>query len=227
MLRKCLFLLCLLLTPTAYSQDMQSAIGGPFRRFPVPEPVYYPPQPPLVKPTPEQPVDQTTLQSMQLEADTRAYCRNPDGSCVQCSIVMCGFHCNEPAAYTLLWDSPYGKAVRGGSWPSRVSGYCNERGIKAWNITGWPITREWMIWAAMTGRFCAIGAGGSHFQTLYSYNAKAAKPWGVCNNNSTDRIDYYTDSQFQSLHLASGAWCVILEKSSSENPKLIKWWGEQ
>lgn len=166
-------------------------------------------------------------QSMQLEPDTRGWFRNPDGSCVQCSIGIAGVHCNDLNAATLLWDTPYGKAQRGGSWPSRVSAYCNQRGIKAWNITGWPTTKEWMIWSARTGRFCAIGAGSIHFQTLYSYDASAQKPWGVCNNNSTNRIDYYTDSQFQNLHLASGAWVVILEKSSSENPVLVNWWGEQ
>lgn len=162
-------------------------------------------------------------QTMQLEPETRAWFRNPDGSCVQCSIGMAGVHCNDLNATTLLWDTPYGKAQRGGSWPGRVANYCNERGIQAYNVTGWPATKEWMKWAAKTGRFAAIGAGRSHFQTLYGYDENS-QTWYVCNNNSTHRIDEYTDAQFERLHLASGAWCVILKRASSENPELIQWW---
>ena len=60
---------------------------------------------------------------MHLAPETRAWFRNPDGSCVQCSIGMCGVHCNDPNAATLLWDTEYGRAERGGSWPGRVSQY--------------------------------------------------------------------------------------------------------
>lgn len=162
-------------------------------------------------------------QTMQLAPETRAWFRNPDGSCVQCSIGMAGVHCNDLNAATLLWDSPFGKAQRGGSWPGRVANYCNERGIKAYNVTGWPTTKAWMKWAARTGRFAAVGAGRAHFQTLYGYDENS-KTWLVCNNNSTHRIDRYTDAQFERLHLASGAWCVILQRPSSENPEFVKWW---
>jgi len=164
-----------------------------------------------------------TSQAMQLEPETRAWFRNPDGSCVQCSIGMAGVHCNDRNAASLLWDTEFGKAQRGGSYPSRVAAYCSARGIKAYNVTGWPVTKEWMKWAADTGRFAAIGAGGSHFQTLYGYD-KEKQRWLVCNNNSTHRIDEYTDAEFDRLHLASGAWVVILHASSSENPKMVQWW---
>ena len=87
---------------------------------------------------------------MDLPSEVREWYRNPDGSCVQCSIGMCGVWCNVPAASTLLWDTPYGKAVRGGSWPDRVADYCERRQIKAFNITG-DTTWEWMEWAARTG----------------------------------------------------------------------------
>lgn len=166
---------------------------------------------------------------MQLSPDTRAAFRNPDGSCVQCSIGMVGVHCNDIKATMLLWDSEYGKAVRGGSWPDRVASYCDARGIQAWNVTG-ESTIDWCKWAAKTGRFAAIGAGRQHFQTLYGYDpdnkdkSGRAAPWLVCNNNSTHRVDAYTEDGFRQLHYASGKWVVVLKKSSSENPVVVNWW---
>ncbi len=62
--------------------------------------------------------------------EIRQWYRNPDGSCVQCSIGMCGVDQNVPAAATLLWDTVYGDRERGGSGPSRVARYCTERGIR-------------------------------------------------------------------------------------------------
>lgn len=163
-----------------------------------------------------------TVSTMQLSPQQRAWFRNPDGSCVQCSIGMAGVHCNDIRASTLLWDTDYGKAVRGGSWPSRVANYCDERGIKAYNVTG-DSTIAWCRWAAKTGRFAAIGAGRAHFQTLYGYD-NTRKVWLVCNNNSTDRIDEYSEDAFRRLHYASGPWVVILQRSSSPNPELNEWW---
>lgn len=168
----------------------------------------------------------TILTSMQLSPETRGWFKNPDGSCVQCSIGMAGVHCNDPNAASLLWDTSYGKAVRGGSWPSRFEQYCDQRGIKAWSVTAQSVdeTLPWMTWAAKTGRFAAIGAGTAHFQTLYGYDPSDAKPWMVCNNNSTQRIDRYTDTEFRRLHQASGPWVVILQRASSDPPQLQKWW---
>lgn len=168
----------------------------------------------------------TLPSQMQLADDTRYWFRNfgPGGSCVQCSIGMTGIHCNDNNAAFLLWPSPYGPPEIGGSTPTRVANYCNRRKLQAWNVTGWPNTKTWMLYACRTGRFAAIGAGGSHFQTLYGYVPGDAKPWKVCNNNSPKVIDSYTDTEFERLHLASGAWIVVLQKSGSENPQLIKWW---
>ncbi len=165
------------------------------------------------------------LATMMLEPDTRGWFVNPDGSCVQCSIGMAGVHCNDLNAASLLWDTPYGEKERGGSWPGRVANYCNARGIKAWNVTGndYEDTRPWMLWATRTGRFAAIGAGSRHFQTLYGYDP-ATKTWLVCNNNSTHKIDRYTEDGFRRLHMASGPWVVVLQRSSSENPQLVEWW---
>jgi hypothetical protein len=164
-------------------------------------------------------------QMMQLTPDTRAWFRNPDGSCVQCSIGMAGVHGNDLNAAMLLWDSEFGPAERGGSNPSRVESYCNRRGIRAWSVTGATIddTIPWMEWSARTGRFAAIGAGERHFQTLYGFDPRT-REWFVCNNNSTQRVDRYSDRDFRALHGASGPWCVILEKPSSVPPQIVPWW---
>jgi hypothetical protein len=39
-------------------------------------------------------------------------------NCVQCSNGMVGMHINRPEWTFLLWDTEYGSAVRGGSWPA-------------------------------------------------------------------------------------------------------------
>lgn len=156
-------------------------------------------------------------------AEIRAWFRNPDGSCVQCSIGMCGVDQNNPNAATLLWDTEYGSKVRGGSNPSRVANYCDRRGIKAYNVTG-SQTFEWMKWAALTGRGAAIGAGTQHFQTLVGYDPERGK-WYVCNNNSPIRIDEYSEAGFRKLHLASGPWVVILEgPPHPARPQYVRWW---
>lgn len=147
--------------------------------------------------------------TMQLPADIRAQYRNPDGSCVQCSIGMVGRWLDVPAAYTLLWDTQYGPAVRGGSGPSRVANYAAAREMRIYNVTG-DHTIDWMKWAAMTGRYAAIGAGTRHFQTLYGYDPTRDQ-WIVCNNNTPERLDIYTTAKLRQLHDASGRWIVILD----------------
>lgn len=142
---------------------------------------------------------------------------------MQCSIGHCGVWNNVPAATTLLWNTEYGKAVRGGSWPSRVADYCSTRGIRAFNVTG-DSTFDWMEWAAKTGRFAAIGAGTRHFQTEYGRDRDAGL-WYVCNNNSPQRIDEYTNESYRRLHLASGKWVVILDgPAPPPPPRYVRWW---
>lgn len=161
--------------------------------------------------------------AVDLPADVRTWYRNFDGSCVQCSLGMCGVDQNVPAAATLLWDTDFGPKERGGSGPSRVSEYCNRRGIQAYNVTG-SNTWDWMKWAALTGRGAAIGAGTAHFQTLMGYDA-AHGTWYVCNNNSPARIEAYDEHAFRRLHLASGQWVVILAyPPHPERPRYLRWW---
>lgn len=166
-----------------------------------------------------------TWYSVELPAEVRAWYRNPDGSCVQCSIGMCGADQNCRAAASLLWSSEFGPAVRGGSNPQRVAAYCNDprRAIEAFNITG-EQTFAWMAWACRNGRGAAIGAGTRHFQTLYGHNPERGL-WAVCNNNSTSKIDIYSDEGFRRLHLASGRWCVVLDYPP--HPRVAtyrRWW---
>ena len=162
-----------------------------------------------------------TAQMMSLPVETRMMFKNHDGSCVQCSIGMCGAWNNTPSATYLLWDTEYGQKVRGGSGPSRVAKYCRERNIPIYNVTG-KTTFAWMEWAARTGRFAAIGAGRNHFQTEYGRDKDF---WYVCNNNSPSKIDKYTNNEFKKLHLASGPWIVILDvPAPAPPPEYIKWW---
>lgn len=162
---------------------------------------------------------------MEVPKEYRGWFRNPDGSCVQCSISLCGLWNNVPAATTLLWDTEYGSKVRGGSYPGRVAEYAKRRGIPIYNVTGRD-TWEWMDWACKTGRFAAIGAGGSHFQCLYGWDPPS-DTYYVNNNNSTARIDTYSDAAFRRLHLASGQWCVILDVPPGPPvPVYAKWWAE-
>ena len=167
--------------------------------------------------------DSVAPYSMQLPPETRVWFRNPDGSCVQCSIGMCGVWQNVPAAYSLLWDTEYGARVRGGSGPSRVEAYAEKRNIPVYNVTG-STTWEWMRWAARNRRFAAIGAGSVHFQTLYGWNPQTNR-WYVCNNNSPTRVDEYTWDQFRRLHLASGQWIVVLDRPPpAPVPQYARWW---
>ena len=160
---------------------------------------------------------------LDLPAEQRAWFRNPDGSCVQCSIGMCGLDQNVPAAATLLWDTDYGPRERGGSGPSRVAAYCQRRQIKVYNITG-KNTWDWMRWAMSTGRGAAIGAGSYHFQTLVGYDPRT-QTWYVCDNNSPTVIDAYSDAEFRRLHLASGQWVVILDyPPHPARPQYVRWW---
>jgi len=160
---------------------------------------------------------------LDVPADIRQWFRNLDGSCVQCSIGMCGVDQNVQSAATLLWDTKYGHKERGGSGPSRVAEYCRKRGIRVYNVTG-KSTFEWMRWAIKTGRPVAIGAGVAHFQTLTGYD-EGTKTWYVCNNNSPQKIDKYSDEQFRRLHLASGRWVVILDYPPHPKiPVYRKWW---
>lgn len=159
--------------------------------------------------------------AVDLPDDVRGWYRNPDGSCVQCSIGMCGADQNVPAASTLLWDTEYGPRVRGGSGPSRVAEYCRSRGIRAYNVTG-SNTWDWMEWAVQTGRGAAIGAGSYHFQTLMGRDGEY---WYVCNNNSPHKIDRYNDIAFRRLHLACGQWVVILNyPPHPAPPEYRRWW---
>lgn len=161
--------------------------------------------------------------AIHLPPEIRAWFRNPDGSCVQCSIGMCGAAQNVPAATTLLWNTEYGRAERGGSGPSRVAEYARRRGIRVYNITGRQ-TYDWMAWATRNGRGAAIGAAPVHFQTLFGQLPDRSRSW-VCNNNSTSRIDEYDERAFERLHESSGNWIVILDYPPQPPlPFYVAWW---
>ena len=144
---------------------------------------------------------------------------NPDGSCVQCAIGMLGVHQNCPAAELLLWQSEYGRPVRGGSGPSRVRSYCNGRGIPAYNITG--ETMPWVEWSLRTGRGAAVMWGGNHMVTAVGISPDGSQV-AVCDNNSPERIRWYSREQFERYH---NGWVVILRLPPPPGePVFYPWW---
>ena len=163
---------------------------------------------------------------LQLPGEISQWFVNKDGSCVQCSVSNCGAWQNCPQAATLLFDTPYGPRVHGGSGPSRVEAYADRRSIPCYNVTG-KNTWDWMHWAAKTGRIAAIGCFSSHFQTLLYYAPGDSKPWKVRNNwyGTNDTYYEWTEDQFRRNHLASGQWVVVLKTPSPPMPAAyVEWW---
>jgi hypothetical protein len=144
---------------------------------------------------------------------------DPSGDCVQVSIGIDAVRCNNFPAAVICWDTPLGPAIRGGSGPSRVAEYCRQRGIKVYNVTGSRIedTYQWACYAVRTGRGAAIGFGRGHFQTLMGFD-RVKNKWLVCDNNSPQRVDEYTDEEFRALHAASGFWIVVLDGPAPPPP---------
>lgn len=180
-------------------------------------------------PSPNPPARKSTVRTMQLSDSVRQRALNRTGDCVQCSLVHCGHHCDVPEAATLLWDTKYGPAVLGGSTPTRVAGYCNQRHIEAYNVTGIENTKAFLKYASETGRFAAVGCWPAHFQTYYGRKVAAdgTVTHLVCNNQTRDQIANvreYSDAEFWRLHMQSGAWCIVLKKPNSENPEFDEWW---
>lgn len=161
--------------------------------------------------------------AVDIPTDQRVRFRNPDGSCVQCSIGMCGVNQNVPSAELLLWNSEYGRPVRGGSGPDRVQAYCEQRGIRAWNVTG-SDTYAWMTWACETGRGAAIGFDWNHMQTLCGHDSER-NVWYICDNNRPTVVYAVSDSEFRRRHANSGQWCVILDyPPPNAPPAVVAWW---
>ena len=162
-----------------------------------------------------------------LEPDQRARFRNPDGSCVQCSISMAAAHAPgavvAPAEF-LLWQSDFGPPVRGGSDPSRVRHYCEARNIPAWIITGHDEARRWTDWALATGRYAAIHWGPRHMITAVgrTVDQRGRVRYAVCDNNSPTRIDWYDEAEFDRIF---GSWAVILKAPPPPGtPAIVAWW---
>ena len=164
--------------------------------------------------------DDLDVLAVDIPVEQRTRFRNSDGSCVQCSIGMVGVHMNLPAAEMLLWTSEYGPRVRGGSGPSRVRAYCNDRNIPAYNITG--NTLPWIEWALKTGRGCAIQWGGNHMVTAVGISTDGRR-FAVCDNNSPQRVDWYSREEFTRRHYP---WVVVLWGPAPANqpPAYYPWW---
>lgn len=152
--------------------------------------------------------------------------RNPDGSCVQCSIAMAGVHHGVPSAEFLLWNSPYGPAVRGGSWPARVAQYAGQRNIPIYNIEG-SETIQWIEWALQTGRYAAITYGVRHMITAVGISDDK-QTFYVVDNNLPSQVQAVSRSRFISQHRGyGGGWTVILKgpaPAAWKAPQYVAWW---
>jgi len=157
--------------------------------------------------------------------DQRQRFRNPDGSCVQCSIGMMGVDLNVPAAEMLLWNSEFGPAVRGGSWPERTKKYCEERNIPAWHIEG--DTMPWIEWALRNERSAAVTLTPSHMQWVTGMSPDG-RTFYVVDNNSPQRVDSWTRERFIQQHrIHGGGWAVILKTPARVPwiaPNYVPWW---
>lgn len=167
------------------------------------------------------------IHKMELPSDVRKnYTNYGTGSCVFMSIGITGRWAGNNNAASCPWDSEYGSENVGGATPSRVAKMARDRKLSIYNVTAndYKTMREWFIWSVNTGRYAAIGAGSAHFQTLYGYN-KDSGIWYVCNNNSPQKIDEYSEEGFRHLHEASGYWAVFLiGPPSPAIPQYLKWW---
>jgi hypothetical protein len=158
--------------------------------------------------------------------DQRTRFRNPDGSCVQCSIGIAGVHHNCHKSEMLLWNSEYGPPVRGGSTPARVRAYAEARGIPMYNVTG-SQTMDWIEWALSTGRHAALTFKARHMCTAVGMSHDR-QTFYVVDNNSPQRVDRYSRAEFLRLHkIHGGGWVVILKGPAPApwvGPEYREWW---
>ncbi len=162
-----------------------------------------------------------------LAPEERARFRNPDGSCVQCSIGMAAAHAPGAAvapAEFLLWQTKYGPPVRGGSDANRVRHYCEARNIPAWIVTGHTEARRWTDWALSTGRYAAIHYTPRHMVTAVGrvVDERGNVKYAICDNNSPTRIDWVDEATFGRNF---GSWAVILKAPPPPGrPAIVAWW---
>ena len=156
-------------------------------------------------------------------ADIREQYRNQDGSCVYCSIGMMGVDMNNPNAASILHDSEYGQACRGGAWPQRVIEDFQRRGIDAWHVEG--NTKEWLQWCWRNGRTAAVTLTPYHMQWCVGFDTNSVY---VVDNNSPQKVDEWSHSSFWRQHEAhDGGWAVILKgprPASWVPPERFPWW---
>lgn len=146
---------------------------------------------------------------------TRRY-RNPDGSCVYCSIGIAGVHHLNDNAAQILWNSKYGHACRGGSNPNRVQHDANRRQLPIWNVEGdtWP----WIEWALRSNRYVAVTLTPEHMQTAVAISNDGNTVY-VIDNNSPTKVTPWSRDRFLREHTRhGGGWAVILQ-----GPKPLPW----
>lgn len=161
-----------------------------------------------------------------IPADLRQSYRNLDGSCVQCSLAIAGHYHDDANLASLLWDSQYGRAERGGAWPERVHQYAERRGIALYQVTGRD-TLRWIEWALRNGRNCGVTWGSNHMITAVGISPDG-RQFATVDNNSPGRVDVWSREQFTRYHAGyRGGWVVIPQGAVPtpwDAPGFEPWW---
>ncbi len=171
--------------------------------------------------------------AVNLPESVRVRYHNTDGSCAHCSIGLIGADQNVPAAAWLLWDSEYGRAVRGAGWPTQVRTYCRARGIDPWIVEGTSReTMPWIEWALRTGRGAAVTWNPGHMIAAVGISPRGQ--WiAVWDNNQPRAIRWVSRQTFLAKHGAQRhggmyyqAWAVILDAPPAPgvDPIFFRWW---
>jgi hypothetical protein len=164
---------------------------------------------------------------MDLPVETQKYDWNHDGSCVMCSNSMVGQYKGDWSTATLLWDTEYGPAERGGASPSRVAAQMKRLGVPVHNVTGrnFESIKPWLVYAAKTGRFAGIGCFSRHYQTFWGMDESGH--YLIQNNwpGTFGKPYVYSEPEMKRQSEASGAWCVVPSgPPAATNPNYVKWW---
>lgn len=154
--------------------------------------------------------------------------RNPDGSCVWCSIGMTGVQAANANAASILWNSEYGPAERRGAWPERVAEAARKRGLPIYNVQG-QATEPWLDWALATGRWAGVTYWQAHMVAAAGMS-EDGRTIRICDNNSPWKFQDMPREVFYQRHrVHGGGWAVILQGPPPIPwiaPPQIAWWSQ-
>jgi hypothetical protein len=148
-----------------------------------------------------------------------------EGSCVWCAISMMGVDGNNPRAATMLENTQWGPANLGGAYPDMARQAFSQREIDAWHIEG--NTRPWLEWCWRNRRTAAVTLTPYHMQWMVGGDPARGTVY-VVDNNSPQRVDEWSVSEFFAQHEShGGGWTIILKGPRPApwyGPETRKWW---